>query len=1366
MNFHRISKLIKAVLPGIIVAGLIFSANVYYDLDLGKIMVEQITRIVGMFETTATTTLAILSGNVGIGTTSPIDKLTVAGNILPSTTTQYTLGSETYKWANIFAATGTFGSTIYIGSNIIQGSATTTLFTTGNANQLVLGSNGNVGIGTTAPVTKLTVHGTDTQLRLSYSDSYYANFTVNSGGNLIISPTGGILSIDTSGVQNKLRVFSTSTDYIEITHKGTAGVLAVTAGNIEIGTIGSPVYIEEITFISASSSTSTLTVTQSGTGYAAIFMGGNVGIGTTAPVSLLELYKTDASPILTITAATSTTYSPQIAFRTGATPTTNFTLGVDISTGKLKIVPSSDITTSTGITIDSFGNVGIGTTAPSQKLHVEGQCVTGDTKLAIFEQVDSSPLTAHRIKEVQIKDVKPGQYVYSLNEKTGKIESTRINKLLDMGVKPIFKLVTDSGKEIKTTGNHPYLAIKSEILNPKSETNSKFEIPNLTQINPYHLTEEYEFSNAKVVWENKKSANDAEKETQSQSTFSVPNSPMLDMSNLDSVGANENKFNSIISTSQPEFFKISSPQLFHFGMLEWMFQLFQLINPLNNLQTKFFGNLEQFLLGPGMNFNFHGDYLARLANFFTSFQGIQDLSRSASFTLSSVSLTASGLDHSIKSTISSNNSLERNFDGAKTPRMFSSSIMVNGSDFAIQSNDSKNENKLSRAKWTKVIYLEPGDEIATVDFGCEQSAVSCEPYLSWEKIKSIEFVGYEHVYDIEVEGTHNFVANGIIAHNTYISGNVGIGTTAPVSLLELYKTDASPILTITAATSTTYSPQIAFRTGATPTTNFTLGVDISTGKLKIVPSSDITTSTGITIDSFGNVGIGTTNPLEKLDVYGNLILSGSGRYLYFGTSTIGFREDAYGNLQFRHAGSPDWITLGSQADDWSQTGNYLYPNSLSWNLGVGTSTPSSALEVKNPTSTQPILTLRSYTGTSILTVLDDGNVGIGTTSPTATLHISSTNPAGAINIVNTTTGASLLFVNATTGYVGINTQYPTSQLNVVGKTTLDQNIASSLEAPLVVNQGGTGWIAAFYKNWSEKVVIDNSGNVGIGTTNPQGKFHLYDSESGAYARIQGVGDTYNFAALQLWSDETTDKYWGLVHRKYTTELNNFAIEEFDGSTYNQRLVIKPGGNVGIGTTAPAYKLTVNGDLYVSATSTLGSATSTPVIFGGYVQSNIIPFFDNQYTLGLSNYRWANIFAATGTFGGTITIGTNTIQGSATTTLFTTGNANQLVLGANGNVGIGTTTPVAKLEVAGTLKLKPISQSEAGTCDASRVGTIYYDSTKKTIYQFQPHCLQSCLNLRQFQPLCLKSCLNLRQFQPLCLKNRLNHGFTKYHLSQN
>ena len=39
------------------------------------------------------------------------------------------------------------------------------------------------------------------------------------------------------------------------------------------------------------------------------------------------------------------------------------------------------------------------------------------------------------------------------------------------------------------------------------------------------------------------------------------------------------------------------------------------------------------------------------------------------------------------------------------------------------------------------------------------------------------------MYDIEVEGTHNFIANGIVAHNTYISGNTGMETNSPTEKL-------------------------------------------------------------------------------------------------------------------------------------------------------------------------------------------------------------------------------------------------------------------------------------------------------------------------------------------------------------------------------------------------------------------------------------------------------------------------------------------------------------------------------------------------------------------------------------------------------
>ncbi len=104
------------------------------------------------------------------------------------------------------------------------------------------------------------------------------------------------------------------------------------------------------------------------------------------------------------------------------------------------------------------------------------------------------------------------------------------------------------------------------------------------------------------------------------------------------------------------------------------------------------------------------------------------------------------------------------------------------------------ESEYTNSRWIKVVYLSPGDEIAVVD----ETSKGTPPRwpedssdgrgidgVKFEKIVSIEYVGEEQVYDIEVENTHNFIANGILAHNTYISGNVGIGTTVPAYKLEV-----------------------------------------------------------------------------------------------------------------------------------------------------------------------------------------------------------------------------------------------------------------------------------------------------------------------------------------------------------------------------------------------------------------------------------------------------------------------------------------------------------------------------------------------------------------------------------------------------
>jgi len=176
---------------------------------------------------------------------------------------------------------------------------------------------------------------------------------------------------------------------------------------------------------------------------------------------------------------------------------------------------------------------------------------------------------------------------------------------------------------------------------------------------------------------------------------------VLNASNFDSVGFDKNKFDPVVPASQSKFFKLSAEQFLNSGVLKGVSKFFQFINPFYNLQAKLFGNSQQFSFGSRMDFNLHKNYLARFADFLTSFQEIQDFFRSASATRSSVSLIASGLDHSIKSTISSNNSLVRTSGGASTPRRFFSSMMVRDdllAVFAIQNNISIDKKELSKCK--------------------------------------------------------------------------------------------------------------------------------------------------------------------------------------------------------------------------------------------------------------------------------------------------------------------------------------------------------------------------------------------------------------------------------------------------------------------------------------------------------------------------------------------------------------------------------------------------------------------------------------------------------------------------------------------
>ena len=76
----------------------------------------------------------------------------------------------------------------------------------------------------------------------------------------------------------------------------------------------------------------------------------------------------------------------------------------------------------------------------------EGLCVAENSLITLADGTQK-----------RITDVKQGDYVLSLNKETGQFVSNKVTALLDMGTKPVYEVTTSSGKQINTTATHPYL---------------------------------------------------------------------------------------------------------------------------------------------------------------------------------------------------------------------------------------------------------------------------------------------------------------------------------------------------------------------------------------------------------------------------------------------------------------------------------------------------------------------------------------------------------------------------------------------------------------------------------------------------------------------------------------------------------------------------------------------------------------------------------------------------------------------------------------------------------------------------------------------------------------------------------------------
>ncbi len=239
---------------------------------------------------------------------------------------------------------------------------------------------------------------------------------------------------------------------------------------------------------------------------------------------------------------------------------------------------------------------------------------------------------------------------------------------------------------------------------------------------------------------------------------------------------------------------------------------------------------------------------------------------------------------------------------------------------------------------------------------------------------------------------------------------------------------------------------------------------------------------------------------DTLAVYGNTILGGTSRYLNWGTTvgTTGYGiRDNGGTMEFKNSGG-SWTSFGAGGSlPWLASGNNIY-NTNTGNVGIGTAGPLTNLHVAGTSG----LHLRSFAGspeggritwlgdgtgwklhmqarndagtligaTPIMTLVDNGNVGIGTASPGAALQVGSGSVGGIGGIQ--ARGATASYISASND--------GNSAIAFMGSDTSAAGIFGTLSNYAVVLR----------TNNTDRIRIETTGNVGINSASPDAKLRV------------------------------------------------------------------------------------------------------------------------------------------------------------------------------------------------------------------------------------------------------------------------------------